>query len=247
MRLAHLPLVALLAAAPLAGCSAHWSNDGGDNGKPGIAPSGGGGERHYTVSNFDRVALAASGDVEVRTGQAFGLTVTGAPADLDTLKVTQDGSTLGLGRKSGHWGSTGKIHWTVTMPRIAGADIGGSGSIAIDKVDGGSFDGNIGGSGDLSVKGMKVEQAKFAVGGSGNIDAAGTAGHLSLSVGGSGKLRATPLVAQTAEVSIAGAGDVQATVKDHADVNIVGSGDVTITGGAKCSVTKLGGGDVHCS
>ena len=246
MRFAHLPLVALLAAAPLAACSAHWSG-GNDDGKPGIAPSGGGSERHYAIKDFDRITLAASGDVQVRTGQAFGVSVTGASADLDTLKVTQDGSTLNLGRKSGHWSSSGKIHWTVTMPRIAGADIGGSGSIAIDKVDGGDFDGNIGGSGDLAVRNMRVDGATFAIGGSGDIDAAGTAKHLSLSVGGSGKLRAAPLVAQTAEVSIAGAGDVAATVKQSAKVDIVGSGDVTITGGAKCSVTKLGAGNVRCS
>lgn len=245
MRFARLPLVALLAAAPLAACSAHWSG-GDDDGRPGIAPSGGGTERHYALKDFDRITLAASGDVQVRTGQAFGVSVTGASADLDTLKVTQDGSTVSLGRKPGHWGSTGDIHWTVTMPRLVGATVGGSGSIAVDRVDGGSFNGDIGGSGDLSVKQMRVDKASFAIGGSGDVDVAGTARELSLSVGGSGKLRARPLAAETASISIAGAGDVEATVHQHADINIVGSGDVSVTGGAKCSVTKLGGGDVTC-
>jgi hypothetical protein len=245
MRLAHLPLATLLVATPLAACSAHWSS-GGDDGKPGVAASGSGGERHYAVANFDKIALAASGDVDVRTGQRFGVTVTGASADLDTLKVTQDGGTLGLGRKPGHWSSTGRIHWTVTMPTIREANIGGSGSIAIDRVEGGSFSGNIGGSGDLSVRGMNVDKASFAIGGSGNVDAAGAARALSLSVGGSGKLRARSLVAQTASISIAGAGDAEATVRRHADVSIVGSGDVTVVGGAQCSVTKMGAGNVRC-
>ena len=240
------PIATLMvfAGLPIAACS---MSVGDDDRAPGIAASGSGGERHYAVSGFDKIALAASGDVEVRTGQAFAVSVTGDAAALDTLKVTRDGNTLGLGRKNGvHLGHDSAIKWLVTMPHIAGADIGGAGSISIDKVDGGSFNGNIGGSGDLSVNGMKVDKATFAIGGSGNIAAAGAARALDLSIGGSGKLRATPLTAQTASVSIAGAGDVEATVKSHADVTIMGSGDVTIAGGAKCSVTKMGGGTVRC-
>ena len=242
MRNLTISLATLLLLAPVA-CSA----DADDDRTPGVAAIGSGGERHYPVSGFDKVALGAAGDVEVRTGQAFGLTVSGDPATLDTLKVTRDGSTLGLGRKAGvHWDKAGKVRWLVTMPRISEANIGGSGTVRIDKVDGGSFTGNIGGSGNIDVATMRVDKASFNVGGSGDISAAGTARGLDLSIGGSGKLRATPLTAETASVTIAGAGNVEATVKNHADVTIMGSGDVTIAGGAKCSVTKMGGGTVRC-
>ena len=236
---------AMLAAASLAACSAHGEVDH-DDGSPGLAASGSGGERHYTVANFDRVALGAAGEVEVRTGQAFGLSVTGNPADLDRLKVTVDGHTLGLGRRSGSYKDAGRIRWTVTMPRIVAADIGGSGAIRIDRADAEAFTGNIGGSGDISVAAMKVGKADFNIGGSGSIAAAGTAGSLGLAIGGSGKLLAKPLTAQTAKITIAGAGTIEATVTRTADVTILGSGDVTVAGGAKCSVTKMGGGTVHC-
>ena len=235
----------LAAVVPLAACSMSWSDH--DDKTPGVTASGSGGERHYAVSSFDKVALGASGDVEIRTGQAFSVSVSGDPAALDTLKVTHDGNTLGLGRKPGmHWGGDGRIKWLVTMPRIDEANIGGSGSIKIDKVEGGKFEGNIGGSGDLNVGSMKVDKAEFGIGGSGTITAAGAAKALELSIGGSGKMHATALTAETASVSIAGAGDVQATVKAKAEVTIMGSGDVTIAGGAKCEVTKMGAGNVHC-
>ncbi|WP_174291640.1 head GIN domain-containing protein [Sphingomonas bacterium] len=244
MRLTTL-LAATLLTAALSGCSAQWN--GRDDGTPGIAASGSGGERHYPVTGFSKVALGAAGDVEVRTGQSFGLTVTGDARTLDTVKVTQDDGTLELGRNNGvHWDGRARIRWLVTMPRIDEASIGGSGSIGIDKVEGGSFQGDIGGSGKIDVAGMKVDKAGFSIGGSGTITAAGTAKALDLSIGGSGKLHATPLAAETAAVSIAGAGTVEATVKTHADVTILGSGDVTIAGGAKCSVTKMGGGTVRC-
>ena len=242
-----LPAATLLIAMALPGCSAHGASSDGDD-RPGIAASGSGsgGERHYQVANFDRIGLAAAGDVEVRTGQGYGLTVTGAAADLDQLKVTVDGNMLGLGRKSGSYHDAGKVHWTVTMPTIRGADIGGSGAIRIDKAEAEAFTGNIGGSGDISIAGMKVGKADFNIGGSGNIAAAGTAHQLGLQIGGSGKLLAKPLTAVSASITIAGAGNVEATVKEHAEVTILGSGDVTIGGGAKCSVTKMGGGTVHC-
>ena len=245
MRLAATSFAALLLAAPLVACSVSAGDR--DDASPGIPATGSGGERHYAVSGFDRVALGAAGNVEVRTGQGFGLTATGDPAALDTLKVTRDGATLGLGRKAGvHWDKAGKVRWLVTMPRIAEANIGGSGTVRIDRIEGGTFTANIGGSGNIDVAAMRVDKASFNVGGSGDIAAAGTAGSLDLSIGGSGRLRATPLVAQTATVTIAGAGAVEATVRSHADVTVMGAGDVTIAGGAKCSVTKMGGGTVRC-
>ncbi|WP_174286959.1 head GIN domain-containing protein [Sphingomonas bacterium] len=242
----HPAVTLLLLALPVAACSVHWNTD--DDGKPGIAASGSGGERHWTVSGFDKVALAASGDVEVRTGgQSYAVTATGDPAALDTLKVTQDGNTLGLGRKQGvHWTGSDKIHWLVMMPRISEANIGGSGTIRVDKVEGTQFQADIGGSGTISIATMNVRQAGFGIGGSGTITAAGKARDVDLSIAGSGKLLANGLVADTASVSIAGAGNVEATVHSKADVTILGSGDVTIAGGAKCSVTKMGAGNVHC-
>ena len=242
-----LPAVAALAllAIPAAACSMHWNTD--DDGKPGIAASGSGGERHWTVSGFDAVDTAAAGDVEVHVGPAFSLTATGDPGALDKIKVTQTGHTLNIGwRKGVHWSGDSKLHFVLTMPRITGAGIGGAGRIAIDRVDGGDFEGNIGGSGTLDVRAMKVRKASFNIGGSGDVTVAGAAQTLSVAIGGSGSIRATPLTVQTADISIAGAGNIAATVTHTADVSIMGSGDVTIAGGAKCSVTKMGGGSVHC-
>jgi hypothetical protein len=244
MRLVTTSFAALLLAVPVAACSV----SGGDtDDTPGIAATGSGGERHFAVSGFDKIGLGSAGDVEVRTGQGFAVTATGDPATLDTLKVTRDGSTLGLGFKRGvHWTGASKVRWLVTMPQISEADIGGAGSVKIDRVMGSGFTGNIGGSGNIDVAAMRVDKASFNIGGSGDIAAAGTARSLDLSVGGSGKLKAQGLSAENASITIAGAGTVAATVKNHADVTIMGSGDVTIAGGAKCSVTKMGGGTVRC-
>ncbi|MDP1028614.1 head GIN domain-containing protein [Sphingomonas sp. KR1UV-12] len=238
-----LPLILALLAVPVAACSMSWSDDDDQ----GVTPRGSGGERTYPVEGFETIELGAAGDVEVRVGGGYSVTATGTPAALDKVLVERDGKALKLSRRKGiSWGSGDKVRFLVTMPRITGADIGGSGTITIDRVPGGSFEGNIGGSGRLDVRGLAVDKAEFAIGGSGDIAAAGTARSLEVSIGGSGKVRAQPLRAETGEITIAGAGDIQATVTRHAEVTIMGSGDVDITGGAKCSVAKMGGGKVNC-
>ena len=243
IRRRHAPLLLALLAIPVAACSMSW----GDDEDQGIAAQGSGGERSWAVRDFDRVALGGAGDVDVKVGPTFSVIATGTPEALDKIVVERDGSSLKLGRKRGmNWSKTDKVSFRVTMPRIVGADIGGSGSIVIDRVPGGSFSGNIGGSGRLDVRGMAVDTAEFAIGGSGDVTAAGQARKVEVSIGGSGQVRAQPLRAETGEITIAGAGNVNATIARTAEVTIMGSGNVNIGGGAKCKVTKMGGGRVNC-
>ena len=237
-----IPLALLL--APVAACSATVNAD--DNGTV-VAASGAGGTRQWAVKDFDTVGLGGAGDVEIRTGGAFGLTATGTSAALDKVRITRDGSALNIGHKKGvSWGRDDKVRFVVTMPEIKEADIGGSGNIVINRVQGENFEGNIGGSGNLDVRSLQIDKASFNIGGSGNIAAAGTAKTLDVSIGGSGKLRVAPLTAQIATITVAGSGDIQATVTNDADITIVGVGNVTIGGGAKCKVTKMGSGTVRC-
>lgn len=239
-----VPLLAALAMS-VAACSFSW--DGDDAQGSGVPAQGTGGTRSYAVRDFDAVALGGTGDVEVRVGGDWSVTATGAPEVLDKLVIERDGDTLKLGRKRGtSWGKGDKVRFTVTMPRIEEASIGGAGSITVDRVPSGNFEGNIGGSGRLDIRNLAVDKAEFAIGGSGTVLASGRARALEATIGGSGNLQLKPLSTETAEITIAGAGNVEATASRTADVTILGSGNVTIGGGAKCSTTKMGGGTVRC-
>lgn len=243
IRRRYAPMLLGLLALPVAACSMSWNDDGGE----GIAAQGSGGQRSWAVRDFDKVVLAAAGDVEVRVGPDFAVSATGDPSVLDTLKIERDGSSLQLARKRGvQWGKTDKVRFLVTMPRIREADIGGSGTITIDRVPEGTFEGNIGGSGRLTVHGLAVDKAEFAIGGSGDVAADGRARMVKVAIGGSGTVKADGLRAESGDITIAGAGNVSANIARDADVTIMGAGDVTVTGGAKCKVTKLGSGRVNC-
>lgn len=238
-----LPL-SLLTAAPLAACSI----DMGDSGT-GVRAAGTGSVRTFAVADFTGVALRGSDDVDVRVGPAFSVRAEGPSDELDTLKIERVGDTLRIGRRTRAivgWTNHKAVKVFVTMPRIAAAQISGSGNLAIDRVAGGDFAGDGAGSGTLSIAALTVSHAKLSVAGSGDILAKGTVDRLTLDVAGSGNITAGGLKARSASVSVAGSGNVRADIAGTASVSVIGSGDVDLGRGAKCSTTKIGSGEVHC-
>ncbi|MGI4731894.1 MAG: head GIN domain-containing protein [Janthinobacterium lividum] len=230
--------VALL--LPLAACS---RADAG----AGAPATGSGPSRHYAVADFTAVAATGSDDVDVRTGGGFSVRAEGDPAVLDHLRIRRDGDTLRIGRESGwHPTASGSAKVFVTMPRIAEADVTGSGSIVVDKVAGGSFKGNTTGSGDLTIHGLTVDKLALSIAGSGDMALTGRARSLDVAIAGSGSIDGAGLVAGSGNVNIAGSGGVRARVEGSANVAMMGSGDVDLGGRARCTISKMGSGTVTC-
>jgi hypothetical protein len=233
-------ILPLLAVLPLAACSV--SSD--------AAPPVAGTTRSFAIRDFSAVSLRGSDNVEVRVGSAFSVRATGPSAELDLLEITRVGDTLRIGRKnrSSGWGGGSHQNVTVfvTMPRIAAAEVAGSGNMAVDRVEGQSFDGSAAGSGNLAIATLRVPRAKLSIAGSGDIAATGSVARLTVDLAGSGNVRASGLTARAASISLAGSGNVRADVTGPADVSMVGSGDVDLGRGAQCKVSKMGSGDVHC-
>lgn len=239
--------LAILAALPLAACSI--ASDGHDS-SPGVPGSGSGTTRTYAVSDFTGVDLRGSDDVDVRVGTGFSVRAEGPSDELDKLKIERKGDALQVGRvdsKGLGWISNGKakVKIYVTMPRVASANIMGSGSMAIDRIEGQQFDANTAGSGDLSVAALSVDRGEFDIAGSGGMTLNGTVRDLTVNIAGSGDIDGG-LKSSGAEVSIAGSGSVKAMVDGPAKVSIVGSGDADLGKGAKCSVSKIGSGSANC-
>ena len=208
-------------------------------------------EMSFPVAGFDRVSLGGSPDVTVSTGKSVSVRATGEQKALDRLDIRVEGGVLKIGSKRGNWnwnwGSVGQVRIAVTVPTLRGVDLGGSGSISVDRIKAPAFDAGVGGSGSIRVAALDTQRATFAVGGSGSIEAAGRCGDNQASIGGSGSLRLTALKCATLTASIGGSGDIDAFASRTAAVSIAGSGDARVSGGAKCSVSKVGSGSVDCS
>lgn len=208
-------------------------------------------EMSFPVGSFDRVSLGGSPEVSVTTGKAVSVRATGEQRALDRLDIRVEGGELKIGSKRGNlgvsWGDWGKVRIAVTVPMVRGVEIGGSGSVSVDRVKVAAFSGDIGGSGSLRVANLDTGSAAFEVAGSGNIDAAGRCSNADLSIAGSGQLRLAGLKCATLKASIAGSGDIAAHASGIAAVSIAGSGSAHIAGGAKCTVSKRGSGSVDCA
>lgn len=206
--------------------------------------------RDYQVGAFDKIDLAGSPDVIVRTGGGPSVRAEGDREAIDRLEIRVENGTLRIGRKSSVGWSFGwhheRLRIYVTAPALTGVAIAGSGDIRVDKVAGPRFDASVAGSGDLAVGHMEVGEASFSIAGSGDISAAGKTGRAKLSTAGSGDMRMGGLETGTASVSVMGSGDVQLRATQSADISIMGSGDVHVAGTTNCNVHKAGSGDARC-
>ena len=209
--------------------------------------------RNYQVGAFERLEVAGPYEVSVTTGAAPSVRASGGERAIERMVVEVQGGTLKIHprKRSGlhfGWSKSHPVKLTVTVPRLSAAEIAGSGDIAVNKVDGGSFEAGVAGSGNLRLGEVNVQRLKAGIAGSGEIHAGrGRAAEAVYEIAGSGDIEAAGLVAEKASVSIAGSGNVAAHATGTASVEIAGSGDVRMTGGAKCSVSKAGSGNVQCS
>ena len=235
---------AIIAAAALAASACHIGADAEER-DPGSSVT-----RNYQFAAFDKIEVAGPYEVIVTTGGAPGGQATGGEKLLDETEVVVENGTLKIRPKKHKgirfsWGRRGTAEFKVTTAMLHGAEIAGSGGVAVDKVDG-DFKGEVAGSGDLKLAAVNGGAVEFAIAGSGKIAAAGKAQSTSIEIAGSGDVDAAGLAATSADVSIAGSGNVSANASGTAKVEIMGSGNVAITGGAKCEIDKAGSGNVTC-
>ena len=220
-----LPLALALTGA----ATAQWGDDRG----PGVAPRNAGGALVYPIDGFTAVSLALPANVDVRVGPGFSVRATGPARAFNDIRVTRDGSSLQIERRyrgrSRDENLARGVHFVVTMPRIEAANIGGSGGIKVDRVNGRRFDAAVGGSGSLMLGTVAVDRLSGDIGGS-----------------GSGRFAGELLRARGATVSIAGSGGVRAQVEGNANVSIAGSGNADLGPRARCSVSRVGSGRARC-
>jgi hypothetical protein len=202
----------------------------------------------YAARDFDSVSLGGAAKVVVRAGPAFAVRAEGPAAAFANFRVARTGTTLEVGhRYDGRRNPLeDRITVYVTLPALAAASVGGSGTIDADRAAGARFTGSVGGSGALRVARLDARDVHLSLGGSGEIAAAGTVGALEASLGGSGRLAAPNLHARSAAVSIGGSGSVRADVQGPASVSIAGSGSVDLGPRSRCKVSKVGSGTVRC-
>jgi hypothetical protein len=175
----------------------------------GVKGSGKPGSEVRQLAAFDRVELAGSFEVDVGFGSAQRVEVTGDDNLVPLVTTEVTGSTMRV--------KTSKavrpqldlvVH--VVMPRLAMAEVSGSGQV--------------------TVHGLAADDVKLSVRSSGKIAIDGVVKHVDAAVSGSGDLDAAALVAERAGAVVSGSGSIELQVTQSLFARVSGSGSVHYAG-----------------
>ncbi len=196
------------------------------------------------LAHFTGISMSLPAQVELRIGNAEGITIETDDNLLPHIETVIENGTLKVRpakRNMNLHARSMKI--VINAKEVERISLGGSGSIESDPLKGGKMKFDLGGSGSINVKRIDGESVSVALGGSGNFKTGGgSAGNLSVSIGGSGDVDLGQVKAREASVSVAGSGEAIIWASDTLSVRIAGSGDVNYYGDPKLSQSVVGSG-----
>jgi len=206
--------------------------------------------RNFAITSFDRVRVDGPYRVKLATGIAPFARASGSAQALDAISLEVQGRTLVVHVNHSAWGgfsgqSVGPASIELGTHELTAAWLNGSGSIAIDRVSGLSFDLSVQGSGLASIDRATVDQLRVGVVGAASARIAGTALRLNATVRGSSSLDASSLAVKDITVQAEGPAIVKAAVSDTAKVQAFGVAAVTLTGSPACTVKTQGSATVE--
>ncbi|BBO23662.1 MAG: DUF2807 domain-containing protein [Armatimonadetes bacterium] len=175
------------------------------------------------LGEFRSIELSLPAEVSVKVGDAYSVTLHGDDNLLARVRTEVEGGELEIGSDANLRSKTG-LRIEITVPRLEGASIAGSGSI----------DAEIG----------TVDAFRASVAGSGELRAEGIAKSVAVSIAGSGDVNLDNVASEDAEVEIAGSGDVTVKASKNLKIEIAGSGSVKYVGDPKVQSSVAGSGDV---
>lgn len=221
-----------------------------------------------TVSGFDRVELAITGDLIITQGDQESLEIEAEENLLSYIDTTVYGDTLVIGRKEDAlfqlFQPTRPIRYYLSMKDIHGVtvsgsgdakaehietddlgiDISGSGDIIIEALNAGALTVNISGSGNATMNDVTADKIDATVSGAGSCQLSGKATDQKAVITGTGDYDAADMESHTADIRVSGSGTGHVWVMESLTVNISGSGDMIYAGDAQISMKVTGSGEV---
>ena len=206
--------------------------------------------RNFGVSGFDRIRVDGPFKVKLATGVAPYATASGgSPAALDSVTIDVQGRTLIVRSNRSSWSgypgeAKGPVEISIGTHDLSAAWLNGSGSLAVDKAKGLSFDLSVQGAGSASIGSVTVDHFKVAISGTGTASVAGTAPKLTAIVRGISSLDASGLVSKDAIIGAQGPATVRANVSNTAKVDAQGAATIELAGRPACTVKAAGSATV---
>lgn len=173
------------------------------------------------VGSFDAVSFGGAGHVIITVGPKASLVLEGDAETLARTKAEVSGGMLSIGRRDDDFGRGGRLTAHITVPRLASAQVSGSGQLKVSGLNGG--------------------ETAIALSGSGRIEADGKLDAVNLVISGSGLADMPKLVVTDANVVISGSGSALVDARGALNVKVSGSGVVRYIGAPKDINTSISG------
>lgn len=202
-------------------------------------------ERSFTVTGFDRIRIDGPYRVRLTTGVAPFAKASGSPAALNSVSIEVQGKTLIVRKNPSGWGgypgeSPGPIEVSLGSHELTTAWLNGSGSLAIDKAKGQSFDLEIQGAGSIAIGSLTVDRLRAGISGSGMAVVGGSAAEVKAIVRGTSTFDGSGLTARNATVGAEGNAVIKLTATDTAKVDALGIATVELGGRPACLLRAVG-------
>jgi hypothetical protein len=206
--------------------------------------------RNFGVSGFDRIRVEGPFKVKLATGVApFATASGGSPAALDSVTIDVQGRTLVVRSNRSSWSgypgeNKGPVEISIGTHDLNSATLNGSGSLAIDKAKGLSFDLSVQGAGSASIGSVAVDQLKVAISGTASATIAGTAPKVTMIVRGISALDASGLETKDAVIGAQGSATVLANVTNSVTIDTQGPATIELAGRPACTVKAAGSASI---
>jgi hypothetical protein len=213
------------------------------------APAGAA-SRNLGITSFEKIRVEGPFRITLKTGVPPYARAVGDQAALDRVGVEMRGTTLIIrnSQASSRNGDLGKDPGTVELMLgthdLHSAWLTGSGTMAIDRVKGLTFDLSVSGSGGARIADAQVDQMTISVMGTASAAVAGKAGKVTVVVRGVSSLDAGGLAAHDALITAEGASTIDAAVSNSVKIDADGPATIRLAGRPSCTLRISGSADV---
>jgi len=214
-----------------------------------LAAPAGAATRNFGITSFEKVRVDGPFKVKLTTGVAPYARATGSPAALDRIAIEVRGNTLVVHNNLDSWGGypgkdVGPVEVSLGTHDLSAAWLNGSGTLAIDRVKGLSFDLSVQGSSAGDIGEASVDQLNVSVVGTASARVAGRAAKLTAVIRGISSLDTGALSTKDASLGADGAATIAANVSGSVSVDATGPATVRLAGRPACTLRVSGSASV---
>lgn len=202
------------------------------------------------VRNFTKVSYGISGELILRIGPEYSLTIEGDRDDIEEIITNVSGDRLTIRRDNWRMSfrdQDNRVTIYLTMPEVEAVGVSGSGKLSIaDPVEANDLNLSVSGSGRLYTSEISADDLHCGISGSGGITLGkGSIDEATISISGSGSFSGEEADIDRLEVSISGSGNARCGEVDELNAHISGSGNVTYSGSPRVNARVSGSGKVR--